>query len=595
MTSPPRPSVWFRALLVLCALKIALLIVTFDPSGLIAFDLPKSLASRATACPIAIVLAILLIEHGRSIVPRSRLHVAVVGVVATWLIAATVAQDRYLALFGEDDRYLGLTYLADMTILYVACAVAVRDVRDAKLLFAAIAIGAAVSLGYAGAQAIGADPFWWQDAPATRPFSTFGNPDHFGHFLSVLFGLSFGAAVAARGVVGIATGALGVGASLAAASIVATRGTALGIIASVVVAPIAARARWRAVVGSAVIWLALVAIFTTTPLGERVRATLAGAQMEDRATVYAASLRAFAARPIAGYGPDNFRIAYAQHRPSPAEVPSATTPQSSAHNWILDAAVMTGSLGLIALLALVVVGTVDLIALARRLPGVGLPLLLCWCAYWAHALVAVGSIAIGWVPPVALGVAVGLGPRAPLQRIRRVPRWASALALIATIVVAATGARVFLANRDALVMEHASAVGDARGALVAAESAVTRDSARAENWNRLGIALDGLELWRASLDAYREAAARRPYEPIYWANVARSHARLALAGDAGAREAAIAAARRAVDADPNSAVAHSVLSEIATAFGMCDLARSEAAIAATFGRTDLVARAAACR
>ncbi|HKY52045.1 MAG TPA: hypothetical protein VJP45_12385, partial [Candidatus Limnocylindria bacterium] len=103
---------WTRVLLVLCAVKVAALIVAFDPSGLIAFDLPKSLVSRAFLWPMAAVLAVLFIEHGRGLVPRSRLHVAVAGVALSWLIAGWSAEDRFLALFGEDDRYLGLTYLA---------------------------------------------------------------------------------------------------------------------------------------------------------------------------------------------------------------------------------------------------------------------------------------------------------------------------------------------------------------------------------------------------------------------------------------------------------------------------------------------------
>ncbi len=588
-------SVWSRVLLGLCALKIAVLIAAFDPSGLIAFDLPKSLASRALVWPMAAILVILFIANGRSILPRSHLHLAVVGVAAAWLIAAWSAEDRFLALFGEDDRYLGLTYLADMIILYVACAVAVRSVRDAALLFGAIAIGAVIALGYAGVQAIGVDPFWWQDAPAERPFSTFGNPDHFGHFLSVLFGLSLGAFVGARGRIGTVVGILGVTMSLAAASLVATRGTAIGIIGSIVAAPLVSATRRRAAAATVAVAVALVAIVVATPLGERVRATIAGGQMADRAVVYAASLSAFAARPIAGYGPDNFRVAYAQHRPPPVQVLLAATPQTSAHNWVLDAAVMTGAIGLFALFMLVGLGTFDLVAVSRRVPSVGLPLLLGWCAYWAHGLVAVGSIAIGWVPWLALGVAVGLDSRVPAHGVRRLPGWALAVVLISVLVASATGVRVFFANRDALVMEHATAIDDPRTALVAAENAVSRDGGRAENWNRLGLALDGLELWRASLDAYGEAAARRPYEPIYWANVARSQGRLALAGDVGAREAAIASARRAIEADPNSSVGREVIVEIAVALAMCDLARTEARPLAAFGRADLVQLAENCR
>jgi len=587
--------VWSRVLLGLCAFKIAVLIVAFDPSGLIAFDLPKSLASRALLWPMVAVLGILFLAHGRSILPRSHLHLAIAGVAAAWLIAAASAEDRFLALYGEDDRYLGLTYLADMLVLYLACAVAVRDARDAALVFGAIAIGAVISLGYAGAQAMGADPFWWQGVSADRPFSTFGNPDHFGHFLSVLFGLSLGAFVGARGRIGTVVGALGVTLSLAAASLVATRGTVIGIAGSVVAAPLAPATRRRAAAAMLAVSVALVAIVVSTPLGERVRATVFGGQMGDRAMIYAASLRAFGARPVAGYGPDNFRVAYAQHRTPPVQVAAAAEPQSSAHNWVLDAAVMTGAIGLFALLMLVGLGTLKLVAVSRRAPNVGLPLLLGWSAYWAHGLVAVGSIAIGWVPWLALGVAVGLGSPVPSQGARRLPGWALAVLMIGALVASATGARVFLANRDALVMEHSSAIDDPQTALVAAENAVSRDPGRAESWNRLGLALDGLELWRASLDAYREAAARQPYEPIYWANVARSQGRLALAGDVGARDGAIVSARRAIEADPNSLVGHAVLVEIAVALGMCDLARTESGLVAAFGRTDLAQLAANCR
>ena len=569
--------------------------MTFDPSGLVAFDLPKSLASRALEWPIAAVLGILFLKHGRSILPRSHVHLAVLGVAAAWLIAASIAEDRYLALFGEDDRYLGLTYLVDMIIMYVACAVAVRDVRDAWIVFGAIAVAALVALGYAAVQAVGADPLWWQDVPAARPFSTFGNPDHFGHFLSVLIGLSLGAFIAFGGRLGGAAGAVGVAMSLGAASLVATRGTVLGIIGSIVVAPVAPATRARALVAAVLVALALAAVVAVTPLGERVRATLGGAQLEDRATVYAASLRAFAARPIAGYGPDNFRFAYSEHRASPAQVAAAATPQTSAHDWLLDAAVMTGAAGLLAQLLLVALGTLTLIRLSVRLPRAGVPLLLAWSAYWSHALVAVGSIAIGWVPWVALGVALGLGPRSGMRTVRRVPAWVPVVIVAGALVASATGARAFLANRDALVMERASAAGDVTTALVAAENAVSRDPGRAENWNRLGIARDGQRLWSASLAAYREAAGRRPYEPIYWANVARSSARLALAGDAGARTDAITAARRAISADARSPAGHTVLVEIAVAFGMCDLARAEAQLAAELGHTDLAPLAASCR
>src|SRR5207237_10569961 len=96
---------------------------------------------------------------------------------------------------------------------------------------------------------------------------------------------------------------------------------------------------------------------------------------------------------------------------------------------------------------------------------------------------------------------------------------------------------------------------------------------------------------------YGTAAAGEPYEPIYWTTRARDLARVALAGQTAAQADALAAEREAVAVDPNSPVGHVALAELATAFGSCDLARSEAAVAATLqsGHDDVVTRAAACR
>ena len=124
-------------------------------------------------------------------------------------------------------------------------------------------------MGYAGLKATAADPLWLR-LPAGRPFSTFGNPDHFGHFLSVLVGLSLGAFVGSRGHLATVAGALGVAISLAVASLVATRGTALGIVASVVAAPLVPGTRRRAAAATVVVSMALVAIVFATLATNRV-------------------------------------------------------------------------------------------------------------------------------------------------------------------------------------------------------------------------------------------------------------------------------------------------------------------------------------
>ena len=203
-----------RVLLALVALKPTPLILAFDPEGLVAFQLPKSHASRAVEWPIAATLLFAFVSYGPRIVPRSRLHLFVLALLAADGLSALPASDRYLALFGDPENYAGRTFFLDMAILYLALAVAVRGERDIAVVLGAIVGPGAVALVYGAIQALGLDPFDWAVVPTSRPFATFGNPDHFGHFQSVLFALLRGLAIAARAIGTRIVGAVGALATL---------------------------------------------------------------------------------------------------------------------------------------------------------------------------------------------------------------------------------------------------------------------------------------------------------------------------------------------------------------------------------------------
>ncbi|HYK98121.1 MAG TPA: O-antigen ligase family protein [Candidatus Acidoferrales bacterium] len=582
-----------RLLLWLCALKIAALAIVFDPAALNAFQLPKSLASRALEWPIAAVVLFALVTHGRGIVPRGRTHIAVLAVFVASAISALFAADRYVAFFGDPENYAGLTLLFDMTVLYLAVAIAVRDERDVRVLLGAMLAAGAVAIAYGAVQALGADPFSWAAEARIRPFATFGNADHFGHFLSVLFGVALGLAVASRATrTRIAAGGTAL-LTLAMAAVVATRGTVVGIAASVIGAAAVARPSWRTLP-----WLAgaaaIAVLLALTPLGTRTLSTLGVA---DRLTLYAIAARATLARPLLGYGPDNFRVAFAAQRTAESVPILGGGPQSTAHDWILDASATTGLVGLAALIALVVLGTLELWRLSRAMPFAGVPFLLGWLAYWGHGLVAAVSLAAAWYPWVALGVAVALRARtAPAPRQRASPRWAAAAVAVVALAGALSGARALQADRDAWSSEVAAHDGDEASAVTFADRAAARDGGRADYWDRLGLALDAAGRRDVAIGAYREATRRAPYEAAYWSNLSRALARGA-GSDAAARDDALGAARQATVVDPNAPVGHISLAEIAIAFGRCDLARTEADRAAALepGHDDLVRRAADCR
>lgn len=586
-----------RALVWLIAFKVMVLVLFFDPAGSVAFDLPKSLASRAIEWVEAGLMLSLILLYGRAAVPRTRLHAAVAGVALVTAIAAIFAAVPFVAIFGEQDRYLGLTFLLDMILLYLAVGVAVRTDRDVGILLGAIVVAGVVDGGYAIVQTLGLDPFAWAADPRGRPFATFGNPDQFGHFISVLFGVLAGAAVGAagRGRRAVA-GATALG-TLGVAAIVATRGTLVGAVGALAGIATARRPTPRAALAGLGLSVLVLAALSVTPLGQRAVATVQSGGLPDRLPLWAIAGRATLARPLLGYGPDNFRAAFVGNRGADSLAILGPGPQTSAHDWVLDGSAMTGLLGLGALLVLVGLGTIELLQLARIRPTIGVALLGGWSAYWANGLVDVGSVAVGWYPWLALGVAAAMRGHRSDGAARPMSRWlAVAIAIVAAVGVV-TGARAFVANEEVWASAQASHFGDVAAAVNLADRAAARDGGRADYWNRLGIALEAQGRLTDAAAAYRTAASRQPYEPVYWANVARALARAAPPEAVGAQNEAIAAARQAIAVDRNTPFGHLVLAEIATQFGRCDLARSEAAEAAALqgGLDDAIARAAACR
>jgi O-antigen ligase/tetratricopeptide (TPR) repeat protein len=576
-----------RATLVgLIALKIVGIILIVDPLGLQAFNLPKTLFSHFSAWVLLGVLAASLLRYGPGIVPRAGIHLAVAGFVIASIAAAITAEDRYVALFGAQDSYLGLSFLADMVILYAATAVALRGVRDLALVASAAMGASLVAAAYAGIQYAGLDPIVWKVDPGLlRPFSTFGNPDQFGQFLSLSFGASLGVALCAKRRLLAIVGGIFCVLFVVLAAIVATRGTLIGIAAAVGAGVILyvrlrrppVRVILMGVLGTFVVIGLFTPIAAATPLGQRALGGVEEASA-GRLRIYAAAFLAFESRPVVGYGPDSFGVVYPRFG-TPERRERFSDRQVSAHSWLLQTVVTTGIVGLVALLALL---TVFVRAAWRsgieRAAVVVVPLMLASGAYWAHGMVGVGSITIDWLPWFTFGaVAAVTGRREPVvspARARSARLALAGAAFVATAAVAAFGVNAFGANRDAQLARTAWTAGAMSVAGDAAASATQRDPGRAEYWNWLGLAREGEgDLERAEA-SYAAAATRAPYESTYWINLALIRARAIVASGASPLDgaAALAAAERAVLADPRDWRAIGVLAEVADLFGPPEVA-----------------------
>ena len=546
------------------------------------FDLPKTAVSRALAWVIAAIIGIAISRYGLHIIPSTRLHLLIVAYLAANALSASLAADSYVAAFGDQERRLGLSYLLDMAVLYLAVAVALRSESDALPLLSGFTLGAAVAIGYGIVQVLKLDPFAWSLGNA-RPLSTLGNPNMYGQFLSVAFGVGLGLMLA-PGVVRrrllSALAILMMAASLAVAATVATRGTVLGVIASLAVAPLVyvklhragpARAAAAALVTTAA-GLGLGAIGWGTPLGARVEATIRGFQIEDRLSVWHSGLLAFAERPIFGWGPDAFRVAYPAYRPPDgSRIFGLNYTADSAHNWLLQAMVTSGIVGAAALLA--AAGGFHY-ALWRRgmpkAPVLGGALLLGSAAWWANGLVTVGMIGVDWWPWIMFGGTAGLvGRQTSVNTVHR-QRSVAVVAVTAAIVGAFSP---YLALDADHWMYRASSRSDSE-AVDFAQRGVDRDPGRAEHWNQLGLSLYSQMRWKDSGDAFAAAARRAPYDATFWLNLAKARAQETLHSDrsSGGADQAMSAARRAIATEPNDPSIQAGAAAVAIALGDADFA-----------------------
>ncbi len=577
-------SSWLRlAVVVLVAFKIAGILIVIDPSGVQSFDLPKSLFSRATEWLLLATLALALLRYGWSIVPRTRLHLLVGAFLFANVLSAIAAQDRYTAVFGDQDRYLGLTFLADMAVLYLSVAIAFRRASDWLALGAALCVATLVVFGYSVAQRSGLDPLPWARDPGIRPFSTLGHEDFLGHFQSIVAGAATGALVFASGR-GAWVARLLALAMLAAAAgltaIVLTRGTLVGIAAVLVVLPfvylrLSGGGNGRLLrigAGAAVAAAALFALLVATPVGDRLQRSVDDAG-SGRLAIYESAVLMFRDKPLLGFGPDSFAVGYLRFRQGHVGEDGAGDPQSSAHDWVLETAATTGAIGLAAQLALIAGFAIAVWRIgprARALVGIAA---LAAAAYWGNALVSVGTIGVDWAPWLAFGAVASLGPRPPPAPARSVHPALVALVLAAGVAGALSGDRAFAAGRAAASAQAAWSARDSEAAVAAARRAVDADPGRADNWNWVGLAQEIGGDQAAASDAYAAAALRAPYRSTYWVNLALARSRQAtLAGDVAAASQAVAAARRAVDVDPCGRPPNSALLDVATAFGQHELA-----------------------
>jgi O-antigen ligase/tetratricopeptide (TPR) repeat protein len=560
-----------RSIVWLVALKCAALLLVIDPNSLSAFDLPKSMVSRSFTYVLIGLLAAAAMTYGVRIFGNKSLHVPVAALVLVTVASTAFSPQPAIALYGHYERLEGLTFVLDMAVMYLAVVVAYRDARDWGVAGAILGLASLLMLCYAVAQRIGIDPVHWVD-PAIRPFATLGNADMLGEALSVGFGVALGLAVfgpwQALGTIRVVAGLMAL-AFVVVAGFVATRSSLVGFAAAVASVFVAAAYLRRQAIVTRILMASIViasatALLVATPLAERARATvLERTDLAFRVSIYEVGLRAFVTRPLLGYGPDTFSVAYPAGRSAASNTVLLLEPQSSAHSWVIQTLVSTGMFGLVALLGAIVLTVRTLVVEMKSRAWLAAPLLSGFAGYWGAGLFGVQSVGVDWFPWVAFAsAAIFQRPTTDMRELRRSRLGAVLVATsiafgLSGFIALSAGeeawqARLLTLRQSSLAIEHAS-------------RAVSLDPGRGEYWFWLGRAYEVTSDWHRAADAYAQAAGRQPYNSTYWISLGRARARdnLAGGGAGGIQTSAFDALEKAIEADPNDPEAHAALAEVA--------------------------------
>lgn len=555
-------------MLLACA-ELAIFMLALDPSVRDVFDLTKATFTHSLAWVLLGVVVIIGLTDGIRI-PASPLFITFYLVVAAEILTAITATNRYVAIYGEVGRYLGLTTHLVLALVAVAIGISTDYPRRARWLAVTVGGAAALAGGYAIVQAAGGDPIRWAD-PAyarLRPFATFGNPDFYGQFLSVV--VVGCAAVVTFGGSGLgwlrwAVLALGLS-STGLMVVVATRGSLVGLIAGAVVlallwlrrAGATRRAVSRLALASAGFAMAFGLVVVATPIGTRLIETASGVGLRDRVLLYQAAATMFFRNPLVGVGFENFAVVYPQYQQGESRgVSGRNTTNTSSHNWILHLAATTGAVGLLTTFALLIAVLVHTWRRARDADASALLVATTgMAAFYGSGLVLPGAQSIQWIPWACIGVALASDLRTARVALA-IPRLRPpALAKIVLLVGLASLTLLQLtslnANRFAKAAESAIGAGAGARAVDAARRATALDAGRATYWNDLGRALELVDDQAGARSAYREATSRSPYTPAFWWNLGRMHLFFALQGDEASRAPVYEAMRQALLAAPQN-------------------------------------------
>jgi len=148
------------------------------------FDLNKSVLLRFC---LVLIIAVWLVSISLSgHIPRfnsRKLFLAFCAFLAATIISTVLSLHPIISLLGSYERQQGLHNIIAYLLVFIFIVVYFHSRQQLRRLIVVLNISAAVICLYGLMQAFGFDFLRWSESSALRIFSTFGQPNFFGHYL----------------------------------------------------------------------------------------------------------------------------------------------------------------------------------------------------------------------------------------------------------------------------------------------------------------------------------------------------------------------------------------------------------------------------
>lgn len=151
------------------------------------FDLNKSALLRL--CLSVAVIAYLSLIALRGSIPAlgsKKLFWATTAFIISVSLSTIFSLQPIISLLGSYERQQGLQNIISYALLFLFIVYCFKSHQQLRRLFVILNISSTVICLYGLMQATGLDPLSWAESSMSRIFSTFGQPNFFGHYLVVI-------------------------------------------------------------------------------------------------------------------------------------------------------------------------------------------------------------------------------------------------------------------------------------------------------------------------------------------------------------------------------------------------------------------------